>query len=85
MRTEKGRKNPSSMVIKTHNFLCHTFYIEWLIRLIYGPPLSWIVPPSAYSPLHVVWKKFLLAAESSDLSQADKILIRMSFFPKSDG
>ena len=35
--------------------------------------------------LYMSFDRFLLAVESRDLSQADKILIRMSFFPKSDG
>ena len=36
--------------------------------------------------LYMSFDWFLLALESRDLSQADKILIRVSFFPKlSDG
>ena len=36
--------------------------------------------------LYMSFERFLLAVESRDLSQADKILIRVSSFPKlSDG
>ena len=33
-------------------------------------------------PLHVLFDKFLLAVESPDLSQADKNIIKVSYFPK---
>ena len=38
------------------------------------------------STVYMSFDRFLLTVESRDLSQADKILIRVSFFPKlSDG
>ena len=38
--------------------------------------------PFVYEVLYVSFDKFLLAVESRDLSQADKSIIRVSFFPK---
>ena len=51
-----------------------------------GQVLSEGAPLFSSRVLFMLFDRFLLAVESRDLSQADKILIRVSSFPKlSDG
>ena len=64
------------------------FFAQHFIIFCKGIKLeTWpIFYPARTMVLYMSFDRFLLAVESRDLSQPDKILIRVSFFPKmSDG
>ena len=64
-------------------------HTRWLETTVPGVVIAAIVAVWPYGiwniwlskVLYMSFDKFLLAAESHDLSQADKVIIRMSYFP----